>query len=563
MRIAPTFLTLTVLGAPLLALDKQQTTQEMLSLAQQARALKSQPNSAALVERLEARYQRLSASLGGDDPAALLDRAAPVPAGPHAFVVGPPPSGCTSTTTNFANSTSAPILDLTTVTSTIVVSGVSSSLWDVDLSLNINHTYAADLDITLTAPNGTVIPITTDNGGGNDDVFAGTRFDDQSVNPVSDYVFTNLVVAPNLSPEGALSLLRGINPNGTWTLTVTDDANIDTGTLNGWSLDVSDLSGTPSPASTSVTNSTPLAIADVATQSSSITVSGATGSLLGLRLTTFIQHTYAADLDITLTSPAGTVVTITTDNGGGNDDVFNGTVWRDDAPATATDYVYTNLVVAPALVGEGHMDRFVGENPNGVWTLTITDDLGGDVGTLNSWSLDIQSGSCGGTLPPVAYCNPGVGGVIPCPCGNAPAGLGRGCDNSAATGGAAIAASGTNSLAGDTLVFSTAGEKPTATSIVLSGTAPVVAGVTFGQGVRCVGGALKRLYVKTAVAGSISAPAGADPSVSLQHANLGDPIVAGSHRYYMVYYRDPIVLGGCAANSTFNSTNALDVQWAP
>ncbi|MBK7645484.1 MAG: hypothetical protein IPJ19_21020 [Planctomycetes bacterium] len=28
-----------------------------------------------------------------------------------------------------------------------------------------------------------------------------------------------------------------------------------------------------------------------------------------------------------------------------------------------------------------------------------------------------------------------------------------------------------------------------------------------------------------------------------------------------VYYRDATVLGGCAATSTFNSTNAFDVSW--
>jgi hypothetical protein len=31
----------------------------------------------------------------------------------------------------------------------------------------------------------------------------------------------------------------------------------------------------------------------------------------------------------------------------------------------------------------------------------------------------------------------------------------------------------------------------------------------------------------------------------------------------MTYYRDPVVLGGCPAASTFNASHALDVQWAP
>jgi hypothetical protein len=96
---------------------------------------------------------------------------------------------------------------------------------------------------------------------------------------------------------------------------------------------------------------------------------------------------------------------------------------------------------------------------------------------------------------------------------------------------------------------------------VLQGTLSSSSGLVFGQGVRCVVGTLKRLYVKTASGGSITAPLGSDPSVSARSAALGNPISAGQHRYYMVYYRDPIVLGGCPATSTFNATDALDLQW--
>jgi hypothetical protein len=81
--------------------------------------------------------------------------------------------------------------------------------------------------------------------------------------------------------------------------------------------------------------------------------------------------------------------------------------------------------------------------------------------------------------------------------------------------------------------------------------------------VRCAGGSLKRLYLKTAVAGSITAPQAGDLSVSARSAFLGDTIAAGAHRYVQVYYRDPIVLGGCAAALGFNVTQAIDVLWSP
>jgi len=40
----------------------------------------------------------------------------------------------------------------------------------------------------------------------------------------------------------------------------------------------------------------------------------------------------------------------------------------------------------------------------------------------------------------------------------------------------------------------------------------------------------------------------------------GNPISAGQSRWYLVFYRDPIVLGGCPASSTFNATQTGQVD---
>jgi subtilisin-like proprotein convertase family protein len=143
---------------------------------------------------------------------------------------------------------------------------------------------------------------------------------------------------------------------------------------------------------------------------STIDVSGADPYLLDVNALTNISHSFSADLDVTLTSPAGTVVTLTSDNGAGNDDVFNGTTWDDSAnpggqvPYTTndglvTDQTYANLTTATPLVPEEAMGAFIGENPNGTWTLTVSDDLAGDGGTLNSWGLDLKTGSCPAPTP--------------------------------------------------------------------------------------------------------------------------------------------------------------------
>ena len=53
----------------------------------------------------------------------------------------------------------------------------------------------------------------------------------------------------------------------------------------------------------------------------------------------------------------------------------------------------------------------------------------------------------------VISCEPGTSGVIGCPCANPPAGLGRGCNNSLNTGGAALTATGTPLLSADNIQF--------------------------------------------------------------------------------------------------------------
>jgi hypothetical protein len=164
-----------------------------------------------------------------------------------------------------------------------------------------------------------------------------------------------------------------------------------------------------------------------------------------------------------------------------------------------------------------------------------------------------------------SLCGPGIGGVIACPCSNPPGGPGSGCDNSGATGGAVLAASGDTHLSSDSLVFTTSGEKPTATSILLQGSALDPSGVVYGQGVRCVAGTLHRLFTKHATAGSITVPefGAGDPSVSARSAALGDVIQPSQSRLYLVFYRDPIVLGGCPASSTFNATQTGRIDWMP
>jgi hypothetical protein len=69
--------------------------------------------------------------------------------------------------------------------------------------------------------------------------------------------------------------------------------------------------------------------------------------------------------------------------------------------------------------------------------------------------------------------------------------------------------------------------------------------------------------VKNASGGVVTAPQGADLSVSARSAALGDPIGPGSFRFYQVYYRDPNpAFCPDPPGSTFNVSNALSVAWS-
>jgi hypothetical protein len=200
--------------------------------------------------------------------------------------------------------------------------------------------------------------------------------------------------------------------------------------------------------------------------------------------------------------------------------------------------------------------------PRGTATrIGIDRDLDGclDRDELDSGSdpADPSSRACG---PGGTFCAGDGSLTTPCPCGNTGV-AGRGCANSqAGSAGAWLTANGTT--VPDTVAFTASGELPAALSIVLQGSLELAPGAAYGDGVRCAGGTLKRLYTKNAVNGVVIAPGPGDPSVTARSAALGDPIAPGTTRVYQVYYRDPAP-GFCPSpqGDAFNATNAFRVAW--
>ena len=171
------------------------------------------------------------------------------------------------------------------------------------------------------------------------------------------------------------------------------------------------------------TNATVVAIpTGPAVATSTITVVGPPGNFLyDVDVIANITHTGNADIDMTVESPGGRIVTLTTDNGGTNDNVFANTTWDDDAdpngqvpfatsggnPGSASDNPYANLINNPTLTPEEPLAAFIGTPVvNGDWTLTISDDMAVNGGSLNGWSLVLTYLTASPTTAAVSGSNP-------------------------------------------------------------------------------------------------------------------------------------------------------------
>ena len=80
-------------------------------------------------------------------------------------------------------------------------------------------------------------------------------------------------------------------------------------------------------------------------------------------------------------------------------------------------------------------------------------------------------------------------------------------------------------------------------------------GVTFGDGLRCVGGTIVRLAIHVNVGGASQYPGVGDASISQRGG-----VTAGDVRFYQAYYRNA---ASFCTSAPFNLTNAVGVRWGP
>jgi len=272
------------------------------------------------------------------------------------------------TTNSLTDSAPAYIVDGETVTSEIEVpdggpgSATAFPIKNVSVTIDeLRHTGIGDLTITLISTDGRSSILHNQTGGGTDHII-GTSY--------------------NRANTSDLSYLEGSDAvAGTWTLEIKDNANSDMGWLKTWTLYIETAEDVP-------VESTYTATVDIPN-----------GTITDVNVRLDIEHERISDLVIQLKSPSDKTITLFDRYGGLGSDL-NNTVFD----AGADQYIFTGE--APfdeSYIPLGDIDTFDGDDPNGSWTLLVTDyKHDGSDAKLNGWALDIRTNERAESIIPVS-----------------------------------------------------------------------------------------------------------------------------------------------------------------
>lgn len=286
-----------------------------------------------------------SRAWGGEDSGLCLFDVG-LPGEVIAFKVGHPDEPDSHATTLARKSRPSVVIpddDPKGVSDTITITA-QGEIAEMIVGVNISHTYIGDLKLVLTSPRGKSITLREKKGGSADDL-------KEAYNTL-----------------GVLADLVGDEILGAWTLTVSDLAGQDIGKLRSWTIEAAYSRKTldfseEKAVNRSIADNDPAGIADT------ITVTQG-GQVEHLAVSVDITHTYHGDLTVRLAAPSGRSATLIEFNTLGS---TSGTLAR--------EFSDRNLAALKALLGEP---------ATGDWTLTVSDNWARDVGTLNSWALQLS-----------------------------------------------------------------------------------------------------------------------------------------------------------------------------
>jgi subtilisin-like proprotein convertase family protein len=326
------------------------------------------------------------------------------------------------------------------VSHTIMV-GPSFTVGDVNVDLTVPHTWVGDLIVTVEHLGTTVVIIdrpgvpALGGFGCDQDNYNLIILDDEASDPIEDQCVPDLTSPPNYIPNEALSAFDTMNSAGAWTITVSDNAGFDEGTLDHWSLHIDAPGPSPciprgacctSPTACAVTTeadctgvylgdgtdceslgpvstfeaSPGLAIPDnvPAGVSSNIVVAATSGvfTIADVDVDLSVTHTWVGDLVVTITHGIQSVTIIDRPGEpvigpfGCDQDNYDDIIANDEGTGGAVeDLCVANATSPPDYVPNNPLSAFDGMDATGVWTITISDNAGFDTGTLDHWSLHI------------------------------------------------------------------------------------------------------------------------------------------------------------------------------
>ncbi len=350
-----------------------------------------------------------------------------------------------------------------TVSDTITVPD-SFIIGDLNVDLGIQHTWVGDLVVTI-EHNGTSVTIVDQMGvpalgsfGCDQDNLAAVVIDDEGTGgAIESMCQADLTSPPNYVPNNPLSAFDGMNASGIWTITVTDSAAQDTGSLEQWSLHF----GTPGPSACVIqgacclspttcvvttpgactgtylgdnTNCSAAGPVTVYTADPNAAIPDAPASppgAVGTPLTNVINvpdsytmadvdvdlvvnHTWVGDLIISVEHGGTTVVLVDRPGFAGTGfgcgaDNYNVIVDDQGTGGTIENLcgATTNPPSPPNYIPNNPLSAFNGMNSSGPWTISLVDNANLDTGSLVHWSLHLtQPGA--GPCANIAICGNGV-----------------------------------------------------------------------------------------------------------------------------------------------------------
>lgn len=271
-----------------------------------------------------------------------------------------------------------------TVESSLSVSDIDSNIKSVRVKLNIDHSYTADLSISLISPDNQRLSLVTNTGGSGDN-FRETVFDDSASSNISDgrAPFTG-----TFKPNESLSLFEGQQANGQWTLEIRDQAFQDGGSLLDWELTIETAAPDNPPLIYNNMTSVAIPSGPANTVTSQININGQDGlTIKDLLVTIDVTHSYTNDLELSLVHPDGTTVKLVSFVGGSGDN-FTNTDFDDSAESSIQN---SNPPFTGSFSPVEALSAFKQKSINGVWTLSIRDNANLDGGALNFWKLCIST----------------------------------------------------------------------------------------------------------------------------------------------------------------------------